>query len=265
MNRTNPSSDAMTNPSRLTSPRRRPRDSLIEAPYTGSYSDQPKAKKLRALSSREEIEGRETPVSLEALTPELFCNVVGFLGATSKSLVSLLTVNKRFRRTMAAIGDAMLPRALSHFRKPLRPKSMIESSTSLFIRHARTCSKILSDLTHLRGVLGREPEAIQGNDVREAMNMALDLLEVAPALSISLERQILSTCGKCGGKVFKYSKWMLRTQESHEHQELLDASRFIMQTVVYRELQLSKQAPSSINSFVQKQIGMKHFESTGCF
>lgn len=240
--------------------RRRPRD----AGATKQHCDERKAKKIR---SNSDSDATESSLSLQDLGPEVFCHVLGFLGPTSQSLISLSAANKHFRRTMVAIGDAMLPIAQSHFRKPLRPKSPIESSTSLFMRHTRICAQILSDLAHLRGLLSKEPDAIQGIDVQNALNMSLDLLEVGPALSAPLEKQILSTCGKCGGKSFKYSKWMLLWQQRPDENLCtnLETSRLIMQTVVYRELQISEEIPSSINSFVQRQIGMKRAESTGCF
>jgi hypothetical protein len=258
----------MTEPSRMVSSRRWPQDSSMEGhKRSRCQSEVPKAKKLctRAWFASHE-DGWETRTSLGELSPDLFCNILGFLGATSTSLVSLSLVNKRFRSTMTTIGDAMLPRALTHFRKPLRPKSAIESSTSLFIRHATICERVLSDLAHLRSVLGKAPDTIRGNEVREALKMAIDLLEVVPALSAPLEKQILATCGKCGGKVFKHSKSVLATQKLRmdtslirEYEERLATSRGIMQTVVHRELQLSKK----ISSVIQNQLGTKRLEKAG--
>lgn len=254
--------------------RRRPRCGRVEVLFERQHpeADERKAKKSRSADNSQATES----LSLDDLTPEILCCVLGFLGPTSYSLISLSALNNHFRRTMVSIGNAMLPRAQFHFRKPLRPKSRVESSTSLFIRHARICASILFDLAHLRSLLNREPAAIQGIDVEKALNMALDLLEVGPALSLSLEKQILSTCGKCGGKSFKYSKLMLRSQSDQrqsmeslefctKHNDKLETSRLIMQTVVYRELQLVKELPSSIHSFVQKQLGMKHPATAGCF
>jgi hypothetical protein len=234
-------------------------------------STEPQSKRTRYQSTHLGKSTHETQTSLEELAPDVFCNVLDFLGAASKSLVRLSLVNKRFRKIMLTIGDFMLPRALLHFRQPLPPKSAIESSTSLFIRHARICSRVLSDLEHLRHVLGTAPDTIQGNDVRKALNMAVDLLDVAPAFSDSLQRQILATCGKCGGKAFKHSKLLLRAGDSRVgssslryHEEILETSRLIMQTVVFRELQLSKRNLTSLQCFVQNETGGKQIQKTGC-
>eukprot|EP00542_Grammatophora_oceanica_P020028 CAMPEP_0194027316 /NCGR_PEP_ID=MMETSP0009_2-20130614/1483_1 /TAXON_ID=210454 /ORGANISM="Grammatophora oceanica, Strain CCMP 410" /LENGTH=331 /DNA_ID=CAMNT_0038666343 /DNA_START=74 /DNA_END=1069 /DNA_ORIENTATION=+ len=203
--------------------------------------------------------------SLESLPPEVFCNVLSFVGPTSMSLLSLSGTNKYLHKTMKAIGDSMLPRALSHFRIPLKSLHVRESPLSYFLRHARTCSDVLKDVQHLRQLLARNPNHLSSSEVDNAMKMTLDLLDVAPALSVALERQILSTCGKCGGKVFKHSKSMLfhtlagaafpstttlteRLREQQEayakNQERLDMSRLIMQTVVFRELQLARTHPT---------------------
>lgn len=249
--------------------RKRPRDSELEEIAKRGCStgfDQPMVKMSSRSSEQEEEHSRE--VSLEDLSPHFFCNVLSCLGPTSQSLISLSMVNKHFRKTMMTVGNAMLPRAQSHFRRPLKAKSVTESSMSLFIRHTRICSKILRDLTTLRENICKSPETIQSDDVDGALDMALDLLEVGPALSITLERKVLATAGKCGGKVFKYSKWMLghsRTTASKDFQKRLETSRLIMQTVVCREVQLSQQSPASINSFVQKQVGTRQCQPTGCF
>jgi hypothetical protein len=101
--------------------------------------------------------------------------------------------------------------------------------------------------------------------------MAVDLLDVAPAFSDSLQRQILATCGKCGGKAFKHSKLLLRAGDSRVgssslryHEEILETSRLIMQTVVFRELQLSKRNLTSLQCFVQNETGGKQIQKTGC-
>lgn len=232
---------------------------------------QPQAKKIRCQLTRLGKPTEETEPSLERLAPDVFCSVLDFLGAASKSLVRLSLVSKHFRKIMLSIGDVMLPRALLHFRQPLPPKSEIESSTSLFIRHARICSRVLSDLEHLRSVLGKAPDTIQGNDVRKALRMAVDLLDVAPAFCDSLQKQILATCGKCGGKAFKHSKQLLGAGDARVgssslryHEEILETSRLIMQTVVFRELQLSQQNLTSLQCFVQKKTEGKLIQETGC-
>ena len=212
---------------------------------------------------------------LESLPAELFCQVLSFVGPTSSSLVALAEVNKYMNSAMTAIGNAMLPRARSNFRAPLEHLSLTESCTSLFVRHARTCSAVLNKLTHLRQLL-----LTQSNDnMEEAMGMALRLLEIGPTLSESLERQILATCGKCGGKAFKHCKYVLLHSQSQaspdtapgalqerqardaKHQERLDMAQLIMQIVVFRDLQLSKQ--SNLTTLVQ--TNMKKVPSMGCF
>jgi len=207
---------------------------------------------------------------LECLPAELFCQVLSFLGPTSPSLVVLSEVNKFMNSTMNAIGSAMLPRARSNFRVPLEPKSPLESCTSLFVRHARTCSGVLQQLTQLRVRLNRSQSDVAGMD--QAMEMALHLLEVGPTLSVSLERQILSTAGKCGGKAFKFSKTLIpqnlgevnASQTARRNQERLDMARLIMQIVVFRDLQIAKLAPS-LTTLVQNQtVVKKTLSMAGC-
>ena len=217
-------------------------------------------------SISESTNNHEAQSLLELLPPELFCHALSFVGPASTTLLAIAKVNQFFRGTMTAIGNAMLPRAQAHFRITLVPKSPMESSSSLFIRHARICSQVLCDLTQLRSMLLISPTENDSQQVEHAMEMALKLLQIGPSLSLSLERQILSTCGKCGGKAFKYSKWMLTQCSSEsekyinveprllkkeqalsvENQSRLDTSRCIMQAVVLRDLELTKQQPTLI-------------------
>jgi len=240
-----------------------------------SECSQNTCKRMRPLNSW--CGNSNTSRPLEDLKPELFCTVLGFVGPTSQSLISLTMLNKRFCRTMVAIGKTMLPRAKSHFRIPLNPKSVTESSTSLFIRHARMCSKILTDLSNLRDIFNRNPQKIPATDIEDGLTTLLNLLEISPALSLPLERQILSTCGKCGGKLFKFSKQMLLSVSSYEHidhgksisrvkffESTLDLSQQIMKRVVYRELKLSNQVQTPMKTFAKKQNGMKCFQTTSC-
>lgn len=220
--------------------------------------------------------------SLGSLPPELFCHVLSFIGPTSSSLLSLSQLNHSFHGTMKAIGNAMLPRACAHFRAPLPRKTVLESSTSLFVRHARTCSRIINDLAELRNLLNRAQGSLTMNDVKTAMDLALSLLEISPSLSASLERQILTTCGKCGGSVFKYCKGRLvqalgepvsddvspptlrrRNEELSKNEERLDMSRLIMQIVVCREWQLSKELPTRLPRTLQKQVDLKCLATSG--
>ena len=110
-----------------------------------------------------------------------------------------------------------------------------------------------------------------------AMDMTMRLLDVASTLSVSLERQILSTCGKCGGKAYKYSKFLMlrglsqptenvtpstiqeRQANDTKNQEQLERAQLIMQTVIFRNLQLSNQSPS----LVQHQVIVKKDPSMG--
>ena len=233
-----------------------------------ALSMQPHSSKRRRTNDSGSIsdstKNHEAQSTLELLPPELFCHVLSFVGPASTTLLAIAKVNQFFRGTMTAIGNAMLPRAQSHFRVPLAPKSPMESNTSLFIRHARICSQVLCDLTQLRTLLLFSPTENDSKQVEHAMGMALELLQIGPSLSLSLERQILSTCGKCGGKAFKYSKWMI-TQSAFKSGEVansetcllqkkealsikyqghLDMSQCIMQRVVLRDLELAKQHPT---------------------
>lgn len=182
---------------------------------------------------------------LEWVPPEIFCQILSFVGPTSTSLVALSEVNTYMNKTMNAIGKAMLPRAQSNFLVPLVPLSPNESCTSLFLRHARACSKVLQELANLRVRLNQNLSDVAA--VNQAMETALRLLEVGPALSASLERQILSTVGKTGGKVFKWTKQVLHNLAHAEmstivpHQERLVMARLIMQIVVFRGLQIATQ------------------------
>lgn len=261
----------MTESTRLLASRKRHREGETLSSHDMSSPDKREAKRLRHESRRLVKSSRTKRSALEELTPDVFCNVLDFLGATSKSLIHLLLVNKRFRKSITTIGDVMLPRALTHFRRPLLPKCAMESSTSLFIRHARICSRVLADVTHLRCVLAKPPDTIQGDEVRKGLKMTLDLLEVVPAFSEPLQKQILATCGKCGARAFKHSKLLLRAEDSldgstsaYQQEDLMKTSRLIMKTVVFRKLQLSKQALSSLLSFVQKRIEAKQLLETGC-
>jgi len=211
------------------------------------------------------------PRKLNDLKPEFLCSILGFLGPTSQSLISLAMVNKKFSDSMRAIGKTMLPRAKSHFRIPLKPKSAIESPTSLFVRHTRICSKILFDLTELRFVFNIDPSEIPKLKIQEALTTVFELLEISPALSIALERQVLSTCGKCGGKLFKFCKHMLKNNNSlreesnnlnaHLSKEfcesLLDFSQKVMKSVVYREMQISKQARNGTTKYIETRDGLR--------
>lgn len=217
---------------------------------------------------------------MEALPAELFCQILTFVGSTSSTLIGLSEVNKHMNFTMNAIGRAMLPRARSNFRIPLEPKSPKESCTSLFLRHARTCSGVLNQLSQLRVRLNQDQMLNDVAIMDKTMEAALHLLEVGPTLSVSLERQILSTAGKCGGKAYKVSRTRMleglsaippddgslmsaTTPQTRRNQERLDMARLIMQIVVFRDLQLSKQeSPSNLTTTLVPVV--KKTLSMGC-
>lgn len=207
---------------------------------------------------------------LEWLPAEIFCQVLSFVGPTSNSLVALSEVNTYMNKTMNAIGKAMLPRAQSNFRVPLVPLSRNESCTSLFLRHSRACSNVLQELASLRKRLNQNLPDVAAVD--QAMDTALRLLEVGPTLSVSLERQILSTAGKAGGKVFKWTKHRALQNLEHgllaelstiaPHQQRLDMARLIMQIVVFRDLQIATQPTLLVHAnpqVLKKTISMNAF------
>lgn len=169
-----------------------------------------------------------------------------------------------------------------------------ESSISSSTRETKNDSTSTSDPSH-----------VKLSDIDQALNLALDLLgcdninyfiennanlpipleHVDPSfLTIgrksileffkeNIEHQILTLCGKCGGKVFKYCKMMKILQEhdrnngiddpssfssgiiqSYKDEERYDRSRLVMQLVVHRFLTIerssliAKATSSSISS-----------------
>jgi hypothetical protein len=157
-------------------------------------------------------EGDGAEACIASLPLELFCNVVAYLGPTSSSLCSLCGVSRSLRTIMTTIGDVMLHRARLRFRVPLLPRTVggddeqrgvvaIESSISLFVRHARVSKAVHDRLEGLEGLLrkdfppsdcdpasddwrrdrrgsgGRAAAAAVGpSEVRDALNVALCLL-----------------------------------------------------------------------------------------
>jgi len=102
----------------------------------------------------------QQPVAEEAcfasLPRELFCNIVAYLGPTSSSLCSLSRVSRDHNAVMTTIGNVMLQRAKMRFRTPMVPKSMCESSISLFIRHARVSKAVHDNLEVVNEVLKKD-------------------------------------------------------------------------------------------------------------
>ena len=111
---------------------------------------------------------------LASLPVELFCNVVAYLGPTSSSLCTLCRVSRAHNIVMTSIGDVMLHRARLRFRVPLPPRmvgavnddergvgvgggvvAIVESSVSLFVRHARVSKAVHDRLEGLEGMMRR--------------------------------------------------------------------------------------------------------------
>ena len=115
----------------------------------------------------------EEEASLASLPVELFCNVVAYLGPTSSSLCALCRVSRHHNAVMTSIGDVMLRRARLRFRVPLPPRTsggaigggddgrgvatttIVESSVSLFVRHARVSKAVHDRLEGLVGTMRR--------------------------------------------------------------------------------------------------------------
>jgi hypothetical protein len=125
-------------------------------------------------------EGEGEGACLASLPVELFCNVVAYLGPTSSSLCDLCQISKYHNVVMTNIGDVMLHRARLRFRVPLPPRTamaaggaaideddggvrgavatattIVESSVSLFVRHARVSKAVHDRLGVLEGMMGR--------------------------------------------------------------------------------------------------------------
>ena len=115
----------------------------------------------------------EEEASLASLPVELFCSVVAYLGPTSSSLCALCRVSRHHNAVMTSIGDVMLRRARLRFRVPLPPRTsggaigggddgrgvatttIVESSVSLFVRHARVSKAVHDRLEGLVGTMRR--------------------------------------------------------------------------------------------------------------
>lgn len=82
--------------------------------------------------------------------------MVGYLGPTSSTLCALGQVNRNHRDMLRSIGDVMLQRARMRFRVPLPPRSVHESSISLFVRHARASKAVHDKLEVLDRVLNKD-------------------------------------------------------------------------------------------------------------
>jgi len=154
--------------------------------------------------STEWVEQKSDKACFVALPRELFCNIVAYLGPTSSSLCALSQVTREHNAIMTSIGDVMLGRAKLRFRTPLPPRSMNESSTSLFVRHARASKIVHDNLEVLNQVLKKDFPLIKTSPSLEdvtklpveyvsideslppAENIIVDPLEVHHALNVAL-------------------------------------------------------------------------------
>ncbi|KAL3827036.1 hypothetical protein ACHAXA_007543 [Cyclostephanos tholiformis] len=134
----------------------------------------------------DDVESTETPACFAHLPIELFCNVIAYLGPTSSSLCALCQLSKHHNAIMTSIGDVMLHRARLRFRVPLVPgvgsidgndddddgiasRVIMESSVSLFVRHARSSKAVHDRLVALEGILGKEfPSLVEHEDGGDA-------------------------------------------------------------------------------------------------
>eukprot|EP00978_Attheya_sp_CCMP212_P006139 scaffold13837_cov55-Attheya_sp.AAC.1 len=80
--------------------------------------------------------------SLSGLPREMFCHIVSYIGPASTALAVLASVNRNSRSLMDGISETMLVQARTSFRVPLAPRHALESSTSLFVRHAQVCDRV---------------------------------------------------------------------------------------------------------------------------
>lgn len=188
----------------------------------------------------------DNPPSFGSLPQELFFSIVGYLGPTSPTLCILAQVTKSHRNMMKTVGDVMLPVAKARFRIPLPPKSACESSTSLFVRHARVAKDVHDNLLVLEETIRKEfptletiKDAAQCNadkivtscEVDHALDIALCLLGAGHhsnlfsessfessylvarisnnAATTALEWKVSKLCAALGAKSYKYAKVMM--------------------------------------------------------
>lgn len=230
-------------------------------------------------TSPTERQGSSGSNAFDLIPEQVFRLILSFVGPTSKSLMALSVANKKYHRILESVARDMLPQAQACFRHPFKSYGG-ESATSLFVRHARACSQVLEDLEHLNRVLSQNPIDLNADEILHALDMALDLTETGPMLSLPLERQVLYTCGRCGAKAFKYSKLFLSCRRFSadqsskqndlffdENQTRLDRARYLMQMVVVRELQLfhDGQSTPSVRTSLIRDLSMRHNDVADCF
>ena len=117
--------------------------------------------------------------------------------------------------------------------------------------------RVIEDLEHIHNTIERVSGEPTDADVCNSLTMAVDLLEIGPVLSATIEQRVLTTCGKCGAKAFKESKSgsLYRAAASTfgydgdgdadhtgsgRETEVLDLARLVMQMVVFRRFQMAK-------------------------
>jgi len=230
--------------------------------------------------------------SFSALPDELLFNILSFVGPVCSSLLSLAQLTKYHSSVMQKVSEAMLSRARSQFRHMLPKYHPLESSTSLFVRHAQYCRNIHYKMERLETILRKEfvpvdatcflsrdggnsssteshhfPQNVDISGRTDAQRRLITIIQIimtrydgkniittqevdtavelascllgnvqttAPPLSkttetaeipaalksaqdnilhhvpTSFKLRLLTLCGKCGGKVFKYAKLRLR-------------------------------------------------------
>jgi len=84
------------------------------------------------------------------------------------------------------------------------------------------------------------------SEVSDGLSLAFRLLD--QRCSRPLERKLLSQCGKCGGKAFKFCKQV-------QYSDGIDKSRLVMQLVLFRELQISKEEQARFSNTTGEVIG----------
>jgi len=93
---------------------------------------------------------------LAGLPQELVFKIISYIGPRSSSLLNMSQLDTHFHRLMTRVGDAMLIRAQSNFRILLPKLHPVESSLSLFMRHARCCKEIESKCNQLKHILAKD-------------------------------------------------------------------------------------------------------------
>lgn len=142
-----------------------------------------------------------SPSNLTDLPQELLLTMISFLGPRCSSLLRLSETNKTFRSILQKVGDAMIVKASSSFRRVLPRLHPMESDISLFIRHARCCKDIEYKCLQLKQILDKDfivgcclgpiivrPISI-GKDCNRPVRRkeAVTIQEIDTALAIALE------------------------------------------------------------------------------